>query len=33
MAAAHALITMTTQGRSAAADDGIEYLAMLPCKV
>jgi hypothetical protein len=33
MAAAHTLITMTAQRRSAAADDGIEHLAMLPCKV
>ena len=33
MAAARALITMTSQRRSAAADDGIEHLAMLPCKV
>jgi len=28
MAAADALIAMTAQGRSAAADDGIEHLAM-----
>jgi hypothetical protein len=33
MAAARALITMSAQGRSAAADDGIEHLAMLPRKV
>ena len=33
MAAADALITMTAQCRSAAADDGIEHLAMRPCKV
>jgi hypothetical protein len=33
MAAARALITMAAQGRSATADDGIEHLAMLPCKV
>ena len=33
MAAAHALIAMTTQGRSATADDGIEHLAMRPGKV
>jgi hypothetical protein len=33
MAAAHTLITMTTQGRSATADDGIEHLAMLPSKM
>jgi len=33
MAAARALITMAAQGRGAAADDGIEDLAMLPCKV
>jgi hypothetical protein len=33
MTAAHTLITMTTQGRSATADDGIEHLAMLPCKM
>jgi hypothetical protein len=33
MAAARALITMSAQGRSAAADDGIEHLAMLPGKV
>jgi hypothetical protein len=33
MAAARALITMAAQGRSATSDDGIEHLAMLPCKV
>jgi hypothetical protein len=33
MSAAHALITMTAQGRSAAADDCIEHLVMLPRKV
>jgi hypothetical protein len=33
MAAAHTLITMTAQSRSATADDGIEHLAMLPRKV
>ena len=33
MAAAKALITMTTQCRGAAADDGIEHLAMRPCKM
>jgi len=33
MAAARALITMAAQGRSAASDEGIEHLAMLPCKV
>jgi hypothetical protein len=33
MAAAGALITMGTQRRSAAADDGIEHLAMLPREV
>ncbi len=33
IAAARALITMSAQGRSAAADDGIEHLAMLPRKV
>ena len=33
MAAADALITMTAQCRSAAPDDGIEHLAMHPCKV
>ena len=33
MAAARALITMAAQGRSAASGDGIEHLAMLPCKV
>jgi deoxycytidylate deaminase len=33
MAAADALIAMTAQSRGAAADDGIEYLAMHPCKV
>ena len=33
MAAADALIKMTAQCRGAAADDGIEHLAMQPCKV
>ncbi len=33
MAAANALITMTAQCRGAAADDGIEHLAMRPCKM
>jgi hypothetical protein len=33
MAAAHTLITMTAQRRSSTADDGIEHLAMLPCKM
>jgi hypothetical protein len=33
MAAARALITMAAQGRRATAEDGIEHLAMLPCKV
>jgi hypothetical protein len=33
MAAAGALIQMTTQCRGAAANDGIEYLAMHPRKV
>jgi hypothetical protein len=33
MAAADALITMTAQCRGAAPDDGIEHLAMHPCKV
>jgi hypothetical protein len=33
MAAARALITMAAQSRRAASDDGIEHLAMLPCKV
>jgi hypothetical protein len=33
MAAAHALITMAAQDRRATADNGIEYLAMLRCKV
>ena len=33
MAAAETLIAMTAQGRSSAADDGIEHLAMLPCKM
>jgi len=33
MAAANALIAMNSQSRSAAADDGIEHLAMLPRKV
>src|SRR5215469_18601444 len=33
MAAASALIEMTAQCRSAAANDGIKYLAMHPCKV
>jgi hypothetical protein len=30
MAAADALIAMTAQCRSAAADDGVEHLAMRP---
>jgi hypothetical protein len=33
MSAAGALITMSAQSRSAAADDGIEHLAMLPRQV
>jgi hypothetical protein len=33
MSAAGALITMSAQGRSAAADDGIEHFAMLPRQV
>ena len=33
MATADALIKMATQCRSAATDDGIEHLAMRPCKV
>jgi hypothetical protein len=33
MSAAHTLITMTAQRRSAAANDRIEHLAMLPRKV
>jgi len=33
MTAADALIEMTTQCRSAATDDGIEHLAMRPCKM
>jgi hypothetical protein len=33
MSAAGALITMSAQGRGAAADDGIEHFAMLPCQV
>ena len=33
MAAVHAPITMAAQGRRATSDDGIEHLAMLPCKV
>ena len=33
MATADALIAMTAQYRGAAPDDGIEYLAMRPCKV
>jgi hypothetical protein len=33
MAAADALIAMTAQCRSAAADDGVEHLAMRPCKM
>ena len=32
MTAAEALIEMPTQSRSAATDDGIEHLAMRPCK-
>jgi len=33
MAAADAFIQMTAQCRSAAANDGIEHLAMRPCKM
>src|ERR1035438_10652025 len=33
MAAADALIQMTAQRRGAATDDGIEHLAMRPCKM
>ena len=33
MAAADALIKMTAQCRGAAPDNGIEHLAMHPCKV
>jgi hypothetical protein len=33
MAATDALIAMTAQCRGAAADDGIEHLAMRPCKM
>jgi hypothetical protein len=33
MAAVDALIKMTAQCRGAAPDDGIEHLAMQPCKV
>jgi hypothetical protein len=33
MSAAGALITMSAQGRGAAAGDGIKHLAMLPGKV
>ena len=33
MTAADALIQMTAQRRGAAADDGIEHLAMRPCKM
>ena len=33
MAAGRALIAMTTKSRGAAADDGIEHLAMRPCEV
>jgi hypothetical protein len=33
MSAASALITMSAQRRSAAADDRIEHLAMLPREV
>jgi hypothetical protein len=33
MAAADALITMTAQCRGAASDDGVEHLAMRPCKM
>ena len=33
MTAADALIEMTAQCRSAATDDGIEHLAMRPCKM
>jgi hypothetical protein len=33
MTAAHALIPVTAQRRSSAADDGIEHLVVLPGKV
>jgi hypothetical protein len=33
MATADALVEMTAQCRSAATNDGIEHLAMRPCKV
>ena len=33
MAAVDALIQMTAQCRGAAPDDGIEHLAMRPCKM
>src|ERR1700674_2327845 len=33
MAAADALIAMTAQCRGAAADDGVEHLAVRPCKM
>ena len=33
MTAAGALIAMTAQSRSAAADDGVEHLAMLPSQM
>jgi len=33
MAAVDALIAMTTQCRSAASGNGIEHLAMRPCKM
>ena len=33
MAAADALIAMTAQCRGTTADDGIEHLAMRPCKM
>jgi hypothetical protein len=33
MTATDALIAMAAQCRSAATDDGIEHLAMWPCKM
>ena len=33
MTAADALIAMTAQCRGAAADDGLEHLAMRPCQM
>ena len=33
MAAANALVAMTAQRRGAAANNGIEHLAMRPCKM